>query len=87
MVFEYAWLPHTLTLPVLVDRVTFVHSPPPDSHFCRYVQMDHVGSTSTDVESWTLVNYLEEGGFLALLWDILKDLGTPLTQSTRHMMS
>jgi hypothetical protein len=22
MVFKYAWLPHTLTLPVLMDRVT-----------------------------------------------------------------
>jgi hypothetical protein len=37
--------------------------------------MDHVGSTSTDVESWTLVKYLKEGGFLALLWDTLKDFG------------
>jgi hypothetical protein len=25
--------------------------------------MDHVGSASADVEAWTLVNYLEEGGF------------------------
>jgi hypothetical protein len=30
---------------------------------------------SADVESWTLVNYLEEGGFPALLWDTLKDFG------------
>jgi hypothetical protein len=67
MVFKYAWLPHTLTLTVLVDRVTFVHSHPPDSHFCHYVQMDNAGSTSADMESWTLVNYLEEGGFPALL--------------------
>jgi hypothetical protein len=37
--------------------------------------MDHAGSTSADVESWTLVNYLEEGGFPALLWDTLKDFG------------
>jgi hypothetical protein len=37
--------------------------------------MDHVGSTSTDVESWTLANCLEEGGFPALLWDTLKDFG------------
>jgi hypothetical protein len=35
--------------------------------------MDNAGSTSADVESWTLVNYLEEGGFPALLWDTLKD--------------
>jgi hypothetical protein len=27
------------------------------------------------VEAWTLVNYLEEGGFPALLWDTLKDFG------------
>jgi hypothetical protein len=27
------------------------------------------------VETWTLVNYLEEGGFPALLWDTLKDFG------------
>jgi hypothetical protein len=37
--------------------------------------MDNAGSASIDVESWTLVNYLEEGGFPALLWDTLKDLG------------
>jgi hypothetical protein len=30
--------------------------------------MDNIGSTSADVEAWTLVNYLEEGGFPALLW-------------------
>jgi hypothetical protein len=28
--------------------------------------MDNAGSTSADVEAWTLVNYLEEGGFPAL---------------------
>jgi hypothetical protein len=27
---------------------------------CRYVQMDNAGSTSTDVETWTLVNYLKD---------------------------
>jgi hypothetical protein len=37
--------------------------------------MDNAGSTSADVESWTLVNYLEEGGFPAPLWDTLKDFG------------
>jgi hypothetical protein len=37
--------------------------------------MDNVGSASADVETWTLVNYLKEGGFPALLWDILKDFG------------
>jgi hypothetical protein len=35
--------------------------------------MDNLGST--DVETWTLVNYLEEGGFPALVWDTLKDFG------------
>jgi hypothetical protein len=37
--------------------------------------MDNLGSTLADVEAWTLVNYLEEGGFPALLWDTLKDFG------------
>jgi hypothetical protein len=37
--------------------------------------MDHLGSASADVEAWTLVNYLEEGGFPALLWDTLKGFG------------
>jgi hypothetical protein len=37
--------------------------------------MDNAGSASADVEAWTLVNYLEEGGFPALLWDTLKDFG------------
>jgi hypothetical protein len=51
--------------------------------------MDNTGSTSADVESWTLVNYLEEGGFPALLWDILKDFGytTYLEYSTREVMT
>jgi hypothetical protein len=72
-----------------VDRVTFVHSHPTDSHFSRYVQMDNAGSTSADVESWTLVNYLEEGGFPALLWDTLKDFGytTYPEYSTREVMT
>jgi hypothetical protein len=37
--------------------------------------MHNAGSASVDVESWTLVNYLEEDGFPALLWDTLKDFG------------
>jgi hypothetical protein len=51
--------------------------------------MDHTGSTSADVESWTLVNYLEEGGFPALLWDALKDFGytTYPEYSTREVMT
>jgi hypothetical protein len=37
--------------------------------------MDNAGSASADAEAWTRVNYLEEGGFLALLWDTLRDFG------------
>jgi hypothetical protein len=37
--------------------------------------MDNIGSASTNVEAWALVNYLEEGGFPALLWDTPKDFG------------
>jgi hypothetical protein len=37
--------------------------------------MNNAGFASADVEAWTLVNYLEEGGFSALLWDTLKDFG------------
>jgi hypothetical protein len=37
--------------------------------------MDNAGSALADVEAWTLVNYLEEVGFPALLWDTLNDFG------------
>jgi hypothetical protein len=51
--------------------------------------MDNAGSASADVEPWTLVNYLEEGGFPALLWDTLKDFGytTYPEYSTREIMT
>jgi hypothetical protein len=51
--------------------------------------MDNAGSASTDVETWTLVNYLEEGGFPALLWDTLKDFGYIAypEYSTREIMT
>jgi hypothetical protein len=51
--------------------------------------MDDAGSASADVEAWTLVNYLEEGGFPALLWDTLKDFGytTYPEYSTREIMT
>jgi hypothetical protein len=51
--------------------------------------MDHLGSASADVEAWTLVNYLEEVGFPALLWDTLKNFGYPayLEYSTREVMT
>jgi hypothetical protein len=51
--------------------------------------MDNAGSTPADVESWTLVNYLEEGGFPALLWDTLKDFGytTYPEYSTHEVMN
>jgi hypothetical protein len=51
--------------------------------------MDNAGSVSIDVESWTLVNYLEEGGFPALLCHTLKDFGytTYPEYSTREVMT
>jgi hypothetical protein len=51
--------------------------------------MDNLGSAPADVGTWTLVNYLEEGGFLALLWDTLKDFGYTAypKYSTREVMT
>jgi hypothetical protein len=51
--------------------------------------MDNIGSASNDVEAWTLVKYLEEGGFPALLWDTLKDFGYTAypEYSTREVMT
>jgi hypothetical protein len=51
--------------------------------------MDNAGPASADVEAWTLVNYLEEGGFPALLWDTLKDFGytTYPEYSTREIIT
>jgi hypothetical protein len=51
--------------------------------------MDHLEYASADVEAWTLVNYLEEGGFPALLWDTLKDFGYTayLEYSTHEIMT
>jgi hypothetical protein len=51
--------------------------------------MDNLESASADVEAWTLVNYLEESGFPALLWDTLKDFGYTayLEYSTREVMT
>jgi hypothetical protein len=51
--------------------------------------MDHLGSESADVEAWTLVNYLKEGGFPALLWDTLKDFGYTVypEYSTREVLT
>jgi hypothetical protein len=51
--------------------------------------MDNAGPTSADVEAWTLVNYLEKGGFPTLLWDTLKDFGytTYPEYSTREIMT
>jgi hypothetical protein len=51
--------------------------------------MDNLGSTSANVEAWTLVNYLEEGGFSALLWDTLKNFGYTAypEYSTREVMT
>jgi hypothetical protein len=51
--------------------------------------MDPPESASVDVEAWTLVDYLEEGGFPALLWDTLKDFGYTAypEYSTREVMT
>jgi hypothetical protein len=51
--------------------------------------MDDARSASADVESWTFVNCLEEGGFPALLWDTLKDFGYTAypEYSTREIMT
>jgi hypothetical protein len=51
--------------------------------------MDNIGSASADVETWTLMNYLEEGGFPALLWDTVKDFGYTAypEYSTREIMT
>jgi hypothetical protein len=51
--------------------------------------MDNAGFASADVEAWTLVNYLEEGAFPALLWDTLKDFGYTAypEYSTREIMT
>jgi hypothetical protein len=51
--------------------------------------MDNAVSASADVESWTPMNYLEEGGFPALLWDTLKDFGytTYPEYSTHEVMT
>jgi hypothetical protein len=51
--------------------------------------MDNLGSASGNVEAWTLVNYLEEGRFPALLWDTLKDFGYTAypEYSTREVMT
>jgi hypothetical protein len=74
-ILVYMVTPFSNHLPFIVDLVILVHSHPTGSHFCRYVQMDDARSASADVKSWTLVNYLEEGGFPALLWGTLKDFG------------
>jgi hypothetical protein len=72
-----------------MDRVTLVHSRSFSSQFCLYVQMDNLRSASIDVEAWTLMNYLEEGGFPALLWDTLRDFGYTVCPeySTREAMT
>jgi hypothetical protein len=51
--------------------------------------MDNLENASADVKAWTLVNYLQEGGFPALLWDTLKDFGytSYLKYSTREVMT
>jgi hypothetical protein len=45
------------------------------SDICHLFQMSASGSTTVDAQAWTHLNCREEGGFLALLWDTLKDFG------------
>jgi hypothetical protein len=51
--------------------------------------MDNLGSALANVEAWTLMKYLEEGGFPTLLWDTLKGLGYTAypEYSTREVMT
>jgi hypothetical protein len=51
--------------------------------------MDQPESASADVEAWTLMNYLEDGGFPTLLCDTLKDFGhtSYLEYSTREILT
>jgi hypothetical protein len=85
-----SWLPYCLTVyPFCVDRVYPCTLTQSSSHFCHYGQMNNIGSASANVEEWTLVNYLEEGGFPALLCDTLKDFGYTAypKYSTREIMT
>jgi hypothetical protein len=51
--------------------------------------MSASGSMIVDALAWTHLNCLEEGGFLALLWDTLKDFRytTHLEYSARELMT
>jgi hypothetical protein len=51
--------------------------------------MENAGSASADVEAWTLVNYLKEGGFPTLLWDTLRNFGYTIypEYSTHEVMT
>jgi hypothetical protein len=51
--------------------------------------MSASGSVTVDAQVWTHLNCLEEGGFPALLWDTLKDLGYKAypEYSARELMS
>jgi hypothetical protein len=51
--------------------------------------MSASGSMTVDAQAWTHLNCLEEGGFPALLWDTLKDLGYTVypEYSARELMT
>jgi hypothetical protein len=51
--------------------------------------MSASGSVNVDAQAWTHLNYLEEGGLPALLWDTLKDFGYTvyLEYSARELMT
>jgi hypothetical protein len=46
-------------------------------------------SLNVDAQAWTHLNFLEEGGFPALLWNILKDFGYTVypEYSARQLMT
>jgi hypothetical protein len=51
--------------------------------------MSSSGSVNVDVQAWTHLNCLEEGGLPALLWDTLKDFGYTVypEYSARELMT
>jgi hypothetical protein len=73
----------------IVVRTYLVHVFASGSDICHLFQMSASGSVTVDAQVWTHLNYLEVGGFPALLWDTLKDFGYPTypEYSARELMS
>jgi hypothetical protein len=59
------------------------------SYTCHFIQMYASGSMTIDVQEWTHLNCLKEGGFPKLLWDTQKDFGYPAypEYSARELMT